>query len=181
MRWFWIDRFTSFRSGESAEAIKNVTLSDEVLDDYQNCFAVLPCSVMIEGLAQAGGILVAERFRFEKRVVLAKIGAAEFHHPARPGDTLRYHVELDGVQNDGAMVRGTIYVAGTLLGEAQLMFAFLDEQRFIPGDLFEPGDLLAMLQSMGLYDCAVDAQGEPLTIAPRLLDGAPATMLEGDD
>ena len=34
MRWFWIDRFESFVSGESARTVKNVTMSEEHLDDY---------------------------------------------------------------------------------------------------------------------------------------------------
>ena len=34
MRWFWIDRFTELVSGKSAVAVKNISLSEEVVDDY---------------------------------------------------------------------------------------------------------------------------------------------------
>ena len=104
MRWYWIDRFTEFVSGSHARGIKNVTLVEEAVDDYCPGFAMLPPTLIIEGMAQVGGILVAEHFGFDKRVVLAKVGKATFHQPARCGDQLRYSVRLDAVQDHGATV-----------------------------------------------------------------------------
>ena len=34
MRWFWIDRFETFDVGKQAITVKNVTLSEEPIDDY---------------------------------------------------------------------------------------------------------------------------------------------------
>ena len=90
MRWFWIDRFTEFASGSHAKGIKNVTLGEEVLDEYCPGFPMYPPTLIIEGMAQLGGILVAEHFSFEKHVVLAKVGKSKFQQPARPGDQLFY-------------------------------------------------------------------------------------------
>ena len=104
MRWFWVDRFTEFVSGSHAKGIKNVTLAEEVVDEYCPGFPMLPPTLIIEGMAQLGGILVAEHFGFEKHVVLAKVGKATFHQPARCGDQLRYSVNLDAVQDSGATV-----------------------------------------------------------------------------
>ena len=58
MRWIWIDKFLEFRSGEFARAVKNVTLAEEHLHDHFPGYPVMPASLIIEGLAQAGGILV---------------------------------------------------------------------------------------------------------------------------
>jgi 3-hydroxyacyl-[acyl-carrier-protein] dehydratase len=55
MRWFWIDRFTSFESGRSASAVKNVTLSEEALDNYTPGRPNLPYALIIEGMAQTAG------------------------------------------------------------------------------------------------------------------------------
>ncbi len=85
MRWFWIDRFTEFVSGQRSAAVKCVALDEEVLDEYLPGYPILPCSVMIEGLAQCGGVLVAEACQFLKRVVLAKVASAEFSASAVPG------------------------------------------------------------------------------------------------
>jgi 3-hydroxyacyl-[acyl-carrier-protein] dehydratase len=147
MRWFWIDRFTEFSSGSHAKGIKNV---------------------IIEGMAQLGGILVAEHFAFEKHVVLAKVGRAHFLRPARHGDQLHYTVRLDGLQDVGATVTGVSYCDGNLQAEIDLMFAFLEEGRFTSGPLFGPGDLQSMLRVMNFFQVAVEANGRPVKQYPAL-------------
>jgi 3-hydroxyacyl-[acyl-carrier-protein] dehydratase len=168
MRWFWVDRFTEFVSGSHARGIKNVTLDEEAVDQYAPGFPMLPPTLIIEGMAQLGGILVAEHFKFEKRVVLAKVGKAKFHQPARNGDQLRYAVELDGVQDHGATVTSTSHCGDVLQAEIDLMFAFLEEGRFTDGPLFNPGDLEDMLRLMNFFHVAVDADGKPVPIYKNL-------------
>ncbi|NND96771.1 MAG: beta-hydroxyacyl-ACP dehydratase [Pirellulaceae bacterium] len=162
MRWFWVDRFTEFVSGSHARGIKNVTLDEEVVDEYSPGFPLLPPTLIIEGMAQMGGILVAEHFGFEKRVVLAKVGKAKFHQPARTGDQLIYEVKMDGVQNDGATVISTSHCGDTLQAEIDLMFAFLEPGRFTDGPLFKPGDLKSMLRLMNFFHVAVRPDGTPV-------------------
>ncbi len=162
MRWFWVDRFTEFVSGSYAKGIKNVTLAEEVVDEYCPGYPMLPPTLIIEGMAQIGGILVAEHFGFEKRVVLAKVGKAVFHHPARTGDQLLYEVRLDGVQEDGATVTSTSHCGETLQAEIDLMFAFLEAGRFTDGPLFKPGDLESMLRLMNFFHVAVRSDGSPI-------------------
>ena len=164
MRWFWIDRFDSFQSGSEATAVKNVALDEEALDYYCPGYPYLPSTLIIEGLAQLGGILVSEHFEFRKRVVLAKVAKAEFYRPATPGDQLRYHAVLESAQDDGAMVTCTSHIGEQPQADVQLMFAFLDEDRFGEQLLFAPDDLKAMLQLMSFFEVAVDASGEPLPV-----------------
>ena len=84
MRWIWIDKFLEFRSGQFARAIKNLTLAEEHLHDHFPGYPVMPASLIIEGLAQTGGILVGEAGGFAEKVILAKIPRAEFFGwPAR--------------------------------------------------------------------------------------------------
>jgi 3-hydroxyacyl-[acyl-carrier-protein] dehydratase len=163
MRWFWIDRFTSFVGGREATAIKNVALDEEALDDYCLGFPYLPSPLIIEGFAQLGGVLVAETSQFAERVVLAKVSRATFHQPARPGDQLHYHARLDSLQHDGAMVSCSSRLNDAPQAEAQLMFAFLSAERFGDRLLFAPDQLCTMLRLMGFYSVAVDAAGNPLT------------------
>ena len=159
MRWFWIDRFTEFVSGSHAKGIKNVCLDEEVVDEYCPGFPFLPPTLIIEGMAQLGGILVAEHFRFEKRVVLAKVGKAKFLAPAQTGDQLTYDVRFDAVQDNGGTVTGVSHCNGELQAEIELMFAFLEEGHLIDGPLFEPGDLKVMLRIMKFFSVAIDADG----------------------
>ena len=93
MRWFWIDRFTKFVSGESAEAVKSISLSEEVVDEYSPCRTFLPASVIIEGIAQTGGLLLGQMSDFNDRIVLAKVTKSEFLFEAEPGTKLT--IDLD--------------------------------------------------------------------------------------
>lgn len=168
MRWFWVDRFTEFVSGSHACGVKNVALAEEVVDMYSPGYTILPPTLIIEGMAQLGGILVAEHFQFEKRVVLAKVGRAEFLAPARPGDQLEYRVQLDSVGDQGATVISTSHCDGKLQANIDLMFAFLEDGRFTDGPLFEPGDLEGMLRMMNFFQVAVDTDGNPLPMYDNL-------------
>jgi 3-hydroxyacyl-[acyl-carrier-protein] dehydratase len=158
----WVDRFTEFVSGSHAHGIKNVTLDEEVVDDYCRGYPMLPPTLIIEGMAQLGGILVAEHFAFDKHVVLAKVSKAVFHQPARIGDQLQYAVHLDAVRHAGATVTSKSHCDGVLQAEINLMFAFLEEGRFTDGPLFNPGELRGMLRVMNFFNVATDANGNPV-------------------
>ena len=169
MRWFWIDRFVEFESGRRATAIKNISLVEEQMDEYLPGCPVMPASLIVEGLAQTGGILVGEHNQFRERVVLAKVARATFHQPAVPGDTLRYTVTADDIRDTGAICHGTSHCDDRLQAEVELVFAHLDD-RFQGVDLFQPTDLLRTLRVWRVFEVGRDAKGRPLTIPPHLLD-----------
>ena len=168
MRWFWVDQFTEFQSGQSAAGIKNVSLDQEAVDDYSLAYPMFPPTLVIEGLAQLGGILLHEHFDFTKRVVLAKIGSVKYHGRAQPGDQIHYRVQLGSTSEAGATVTATSHIAGRLHAEADLMFAFLAEGMLIEGPLFEPGDLKTMLRLMSFFDVAKSKSGDSLLNHPNL-------------
>jgi 3-hydroxyacyl-[acyl-carrier-protein] dehydratase len=172
MRWMWFDRMIEFVRGERAVAIKNVSLTEEPLNEYLPGFPVLPCSLIIEGLAWTGGILANDQRGFRERVVLAKVNKAVFHRPALPGDQLRYSVVIDGIESEGAFLRGTSHVGDELQAEVEMFVAHLgDRFKVVEGDLVEPADMLAMLRSYGLYDVGRTPEGDPLDIPDKLLEG----------
>jgi 3-hydroxyacyl-[acyl-carrier-protein] dehydratase len=129
MRWIWIDRFLDFHSGKSARAVKNLSLAEDHFADHFPGYPVMPGSLILEGLAQAGGILVGEVNDFREKVVLAKIPWARFHREAMAGDELVYEVELLHMRPEGASVQGKALVGGELVAEAEIFFAHLDQSR----------------------------------------------------
>lgn len=169
MRWFWIDRFVEFTSGQRAVAIKNISLVEEELDGYFPLRPMFPPPLMIEGLAQTGGILVAEQRGFQERVVLAKVNKALFHRPALAGDRLTYTVDVEEINPQGAIVRGTIHIEDQLLGEAELVFAHLDDR--FPKQLFNDIDFVRILRVYGLYDVGKLPDGSPI-VMPDFLQTA---------
>ena len=167
MRWFWIDRFVTFESGRRAVAIKNVSCAEEQIPDYMIAKWIMPASLIIEGVAQTGGLLVGEHLGFRERVILAKIGKLEFFGYATPGDTLTYAVDLINVRSTGAIVNATVHIGDRLLAELQLVFALLDD-RFPHIELFESKTLLSILRCYRLYEVGRKADGSPLELPPHL-------------
>jgi 3-hydroxyacyl-[acyl-carrier-protein] dehydratase len=176
MRWFWIERFLEFESGHRAVALKNVTLVEEQMDEYIPGCPVMPASVILEGIAQTAGLLVAEHGDFKERVVLAKIGKAVFHFPAMAGDQLIYTATVQAFQPDGAICHCQSHVGGRLQGEADLMFAHLDDVRFRGVDLFRPEELLRMLRIYALFDVGKKPDGSPIQIPPHMLEAEQAVL-----
>ena len=126
MRWIWIDRFETFESGVRAVAVKNVTLAEEHLHDHVPGFAVMPASLMIEGMAQTGGILLGEKHAFKHIVILAKVPKVTFTGYVVPGDTIRYHATLVDDRPEGGTVEVVAKVGDDTVAEAEIMFAHLD-------------------------------------------------------
>jgi 3-hydroxyacyl-[acyl-carrier-protein] dehydratase len=166
MRWFWIDRFTEFESGRCATAVKNVSLAEDYLHDHFAGQAVMPNTLIIEGLAQTGGLLVGEKNEFKERVVLAKLSSAKFSRPAFPGDQLTYRAVVEDIREDGALVHCTSHVGEQLQAEVEMFFAHLDARQ--DQSLFEPADFLAMLKMLRLYEVGKLADGRPLPVPAHL-------------
>jgi 3-hydroxyacyl-[acyl-carrier-protein] dehydratase len=152
MRWIWIDKFLEFRSGKFARAVKNLTLAEEHLHDHYPGYPVMPASLIIEGLAQTGGILVGEADGFAQKVVLAKIPRAEFFGVACAGDQLIYEVTLTDLRAEGAVVQARAFLGGELLADAEIVFAHLDNTR--SNQIFGPKNFVFTKQLLGVLDLA---------------------------
>ena len=126
MRWYWIDRFIEFESGKHAKSVKNVSLAEEHLHDHFPGFPVMPGSLMIEGMAQTGGILLGEHYKFEYNVILAKVPKVTFHSWACPGDQLIYAADLQDAREEGGSVTVTATVGERLVAEAEIVFVHLN-------------------------------------------------------
>ncbi len=165
MRWIWIDRFLDFQRGRSARALKNLSLAEDYFADHFPGYPVMPGCLILEGLAQTGGILVGEANDFREKVVLAKIRSAQFYREARAGEQLVYDVELLDLRPEGAAVRGRATSRGEPVAEAEIFFAHLDQARsqqlFGDHNFVFSGELKHLL---GLAKVLADrTDGEPRT------------------
>lgn len=129
MRWIWIDRFVEFRSREFARAVKHWSLAEDLFAAHFPEYPVVPGALLLEGLAQTGGILVGEARDFQEKVILAKIPKAKFHFDALAGQELTYDATMVQLRDEGAMIEGRITADGRLLVEAEIYFAHLDNSR----------------------------------------------------
>lgn len=136
MRWIWIDRLVEFTSGKFARSVRNTSLAEDLYADHFPGYPVMPAALMLEGLAQTGGILVGEANAFQEKVVLAKIPRAHFTREVLAGEQIIYEVELLHLRPEGASVLGKVFAGEPELGrppsqvgEAEIFFAHLDKSR----------------------------------------------------
>ena len=162
MRWIWIDKFVEFHSGQSAVAVKNITLAEEHLHDHFPGFPVMPETLMIEAMAQTSGILVGEVNRFEEKVILAKVKKCVFFDYAKPGDTLRLSTTIESIAPEAASTSGKITCGEKLIAEIDLMFSHIDQnlagkefpkENFVFTDMFK-----SLLQGLSLDDSKESGQ-----------------------
>ncbi|MGW8256559.1 MAG: 3-hydroxyacyl-ACP dehydratase FabZ family protein [Thermoguttaceae bacterium] len=177
MRWYWIDRFLEFESGRYAKAIKCISLAEEHLHDHFSFYPMIPNSLVIEGMAQTGGLLVCEYNQFSEKVVLAKLPKARFYCEALPGDTLLYTATIEYVKNEGAMVSATSHKGDILHAEAEIVFAHLNDPRL--GSLFDPESFLRMMRLLGAFDVGHAADGSRLVPPARLLNAGKSANNDG--
>lgn len=163
MRWFWIDRFIEFESGVAAKAVKNVTLAEDHLHDHFPGFPVMPGSLIIEGLAQTGGILLGETHHFKHIVILAKLPRITFHSWACPGDTLVYTARLLDVRDEGGSVVVEAHVGERLVAEGEIVFVHLDQKDADLGAIDQKNFVFSM-NLLGILDVgrAGDGSQPPL-------------------
>ena len=160
MRWIWIDRFLELESGSHAKAVKNVTLAEEHLHDHYPGFPVMPGSLILEGLAQTGGILLGEKHQFRHIVILAKVPNLTFHSWACPGDTLVYTARLVDARDEGGTVECTAHVGDRLVAEAEIMFAHLDQSDPQFGAIDQKNFVFSM-NLLGVLDVGRAGSGTP--------------------
>ncbi|PQO44137.1 beta-hydroxyacyl-ACP dehydratase [Blastopirellula marina] len=169
MRWFWVDKFVEFESGKAAKSVKLVSLAEEHLHDHFVGIPMMPHSLVIEGIAQTGGLLVAEHYDFRERVVLAKVSKAIFHFVPVPGDQLTYSVQAHDIREDGAYVSATSHCGDRLHGEVELFFAHLDEQD-TDRQLFDTVDFLQLLRMLKIFEVGKKSDGTPIEPPQYMLE-----------
>jgi 3-hydroxymyristoyl/3-hydroxydecanoyl-(acyl carrier protein) dehydratase len=128
LRYFLLDRITTLRPPELARAIKCISLADDIFADHFPGHPVMPGALIVEALAQLGGVLVEASVREQGRpdlhALLTMIERAKFRKMVRPGDQLQLEARVLAVNEDGGQVRGLAQVSGEPVAEAELTFAF---------------------------------------------------------
>jgi 3-hydroxyacyl-[acyl-carrier-protein] dehydratase len=121
-----VDRVLDVVPGESLVAVKNVTMNEAHFQGHFPGHPVMPGVLILECLAQAGGILACETMPAEARMgtlYLAGVEESRFKQRVRPGDRLMLHVELKKRKRNlwWFVTRGE--VDGKIVAEAQILMA----------------------------------------------------------
>jgi 3-hydroxyacyl-[acyl-carrier-protein] dehydratase len=140
MRFFLIDRITSWEVGARAEGIKNVALSEDFFDDHFPRRPVMPGVLILEGMAQLAGLLLEaslkQQYDKNAKAVLTVLERVKFRAMVRPGDSLVYQAEVLSLNEAGGKIKAAARRADKLVTSTEMVFAFkyiedplLDEKR----------------------------------------------------
>jgi 3-hydroxyacyl-[acyl-carrier-protein] dehydratase len=112
-------------------ALKNVTFNEPHFLGHFPGAPVMPGVLVIEALAQAGGVLMFREVpdRHEKLIFFAGIDNCRFRHPVVPGDQLLLEVTLTKRRQRFAVLHGVARVGDKVVAEADLSSALVDRPR----------------------------------------------------
>ncbi|MDA3946900.1 MAG: 3-hydroxyacyl-ACP dehydratase FabZ [Helicobacteraceae bacterium] len=128
-----VDRVISLTKEEAIVAFKNVSISEPVFQGHFPGHPIYPGVMILEGLAQAGGLLAFQSMDLSKEEVKEKvvyfmsIDKAKFRKPVRPGDRLEYRVSVIKRKGSIWMLDGKAYVDDQLVSEAELKAMVVDK------------------------------------------------------
>ena len=126
-----LDRVTDIEEGKSINAYLNISITNQVFEGHFPDHPIYPGVLIIEGLAQAGGVLafqsVPEEEVKDKVVYFMSIDKAKFRAPVKPGDKLEY--KLSVIKHRGKIwhLDGKAYVDGNIVAEAELKAMIMDK------------------------------------------------------
>ncbi len=128
MRYYLLDRIGTLEPPEVARGVKCVSLSDDVFEDHFPGHPIMPGALILESMAQLGGVLLEATMRRAGRddlhALLVMVDRAKFRRAVRPGDRMELEARGLSASEDGGRVAGTAHVDGQLAAEAELGFAF---------------------------------------------------------
>jgi beta-hydroxyacyl-ACP dehydratase FabZ len=123
-----VDRVLEIEPRKRIVAIKNVTINEPVFQGHFPGHPVYPGVLIVEGMAQAGSILLLHELadRAQKLLYFVGIETAKFRRPIRPGDQIRYEIEALRYRSVHCRLAGKVLVDGQLAAEAVLSSALVD-------------------------------------------------------
>jgi len=117
------------KKGKYCRAVKNVTRGEDFMQDHFPSFPIMPNALIVESIAQTGGILVGHINDFKYKVILAKVEKASFSKMVQPGDQLILEAEIVEEREEGYRVLGKVTVNDAEVATIKLMFLNLIDEK----------------------------------------------------
>ena len=124
-----VDRVVHFDDENYLVGQKNLTMNEQFFQGHFPRTPIMPGVLILEALAQAGGLLTHLKGFSTAISVLLGIKNAKFRKPALPGDLLHLHVFCQHVSSKGGKIHGKAMVGKQLAAEAEIAFAFVNKEQ----------------------------------------------------
>lgn len=109
--------------------LKNVTINEEFFLGHFPNAPIMPGVLIIEAMAQAGGILVHQKGYVQKIAVLLNVSNVRFRKPIYPGDAIHLYAKGIHISNKGGKMQTKAVVDEQICVEAELSFALIDKEK----------------------------------------------------
>jgi 3-hydroxyacyl-[acyl-carrier-protein] dehydratase len=128
-----VDKVVNMNESKDIVAYKNITFNEPVFQGHFPGHPIYPGVMILEGMAQAGGILAFKSAGYtlkemkEKIIYFMSIDKAKFRVPVRPGDRLEYRIKVNKQRKSLIVLGGEAYVDDVLVTEAELKAMIVDK------------------------------------------------------
>ncbi len=117
-----VDRILEVEEGKRIVGLKNVTINEPFFQGHFPGHPIMPGVLIIEAMAQVGGMLLMGSVEDpdSKVVYFMSLDNVKFRRPVRPGDQLRFELEIVRIRGNVCRMRGMGYVDGEVVAEADM-------------------------------------------------------------
>jgi len=123
-----IDKVVEMVRYKRIVAVKSVTINEAFFQGHFPGKPVMPGVLILESMAQAGGLLLLMEIpdRDRKVLYLASMSDVKFRRPVVPGDQLRVEVDVVVWKGDLCKIKTKAFVDGNLAAEATMLCVMAD-------------------------------------------------------
>jgi UDP-3-O-[3-hydroxymyristoyl] N-acetylglucosamine deacetylase / 3-hydroxyacyl-[acyl-carrier-protein] dehydratase len=117
-----VDRVIEYDEGKRVVGIKNVTINEPFFQGHFPGHPIMPGVLIIEAMAQVGGILLMGTVPDpdSKVVYFTSLDNVKWRRPVKPGDQLRFELEVTQIRGPVCKMRGVGKVDGVVVCEADM-------------------------------------------------------------
>jgi 3-hydroxyacyl-[acyl-carrier-protein] dehydratase len=109
--------------------LKNVTANEPFFQGHFPRVPIMPGVLVLEALAQTGGILVHQKGFSDRIALLLSVSKAKFRRPVRPGDALHLYAKALHISHKGGKMNAKAKVGDLVVVEAELSFALVEKEQ----------------------------------------------------
>ena len=116
-----VDRILEIEENRKIVGLKNVTINEPFFQGHFPGHPIMPGVLIIEAMAQVGGMLLMGSMKDQDKIVyFMSLDNVKFRRPVRPGDQIRFELEIVQMRGPVCKMRGVARVDGEVVAEADM-------------------------------------------------------------
>ncbi|HEY6088605.1 MAG TPA: bifunctional UDP-3-O-[3-hydroxymyristoyl] N-acetylglucosamine deacetylase/3-hydroxyacyl-ACP dehydratase [Gemmatimonadaceae bacterium] len=117
-----VDRILEIEEKKRIVGLKNVTINEPFFQGHFPGHPIMPGVLIIEAMAQVGGMLLMGSIEEpeSKVVYFMSLDNVKFRRPVKPGDQIRFELEIVQIRGAVCKMRGVGKVEGEVVAEADM-------------------------------------------------------------